>query len=377
MIKNKILFISNNNIGFGLSGGDSIYINFIKYWSDKVNITFLGSQEAIDITPKDVLSKTEVILTDSKNPNTENSLINLFLHYLRRLIKISTVIQKNQKKLLNHQYVYSVSDFLPDLLPAIYLKLKNPKIKWIAGYYLFAPSPFSKDSPYKNLQRIKGFIYWLIQKFTIVLVNNYADYIFITSLPDAIKFKHPHKTIIIQGGVDCNNIVKFLKSNPKFPVNKRKYDACFLGRFHPQKGILGLIDIWKILIKTIPSAKLILIGQGELETEIRKKIISLKLENNITVVGFSTGEKLYKIFLDSKLVVHPATYDSGGMAAAEAMAFGIPGVSYDLESLKTYYPQGMTKTKCFNQKEFAKNIIKLLKDKKIYNTQSLQAKKLI
>ena len=43
------------------------------------------------------------------------------------------------------------------------------------------------------------------------------------------------------------------------------------------------------------------------------------------------------------MVVHPAIFDSGGMAAAEAMAWGLPGVSFDLPALKTYYPQGMIK----------------------------------
>jgi len=54
------------------------------------------------------------------------------------------------------------------------------------------------------------------------------------------------------------------------------------------------------------------------------------------------------------------------MSAAEAMAWGLPGVSFDLEALKTYYPKGMIKTPCFNHDKFAANIINLLSNQSLY-----------
>jgi glycosyltransferase involved in cell wall biosynthesis len=58
------------------------------------------------------------------------------------------------------------------------------------------------------------------------------------------------------------------------------------------------------------------------------------------------------------------------MAACEVMAWGLPGVSFDLEALNTYYPKGMIKTKCFDFQEFANNIIELLTNKELYNRLS-------
>jgi glycosyltransferase involved in cell wall biosynthesis len=77
------------------------------------------------------------------------------------------------------------------------------------------------------------------------------------------------------------------------------------------------------------------------------------------------------------MVLHPATYDSGGMAAAEAMAWGLPGISFDLESLKTYYPKGVIKITCFNNQEFADSIIQLLSNIILYNKLSIEARQLI
>ena len=101
-----------------------------------------------------------------------------------------------------------------------------------------------------------------------------------------------------------------------------------------------------------PNSKLAMIGVGELENEAKAKINKLGLESNIVLFGFKDGYEKLKIFKDSRVVVHPAIYDSGGMAACEAMACGLPGVSFDLPALKTYYPKGMLKTPCYDLEAF-------------------------
>ena len=83
--------------------------------------------------------------------------------------------------------------------------------------------------------------------------------------------------------------------------------------------------------------------------------------------GFLDGLEKIKVFKDSKIVLHPALYDSGGMAACEAMICGLPGVSFDLPALKVYYPKGMLKTPCYDLKAFAENILRLLENKSLYN----------
>jgi glycosyltransferase involved in cell wall biosynthesis len=375
-VGHKFLFIDNNNIGYGLSGGDTIFIQLLKNWQNSNQITFLACQEAINILPSSI-NKLNIITTDSVNPNPSNSLINLFFHYLRRIYKVFLSISRNKSLLQDNEFVYSVSDFLPDLLPTLFLKISKPKIKWMAGYYLFAPNPFSKTSPYHGIHRLKGFIYWFIQLFTKSIVNHFADYILITSSPDITRFSKNKHVIVIRGGVDLIEINNYIKAHPLKLPPQRQYDACFLGRFHPQKGCLKLIAIWKNVTNKLPNAKLAIIGQGEMENQMRQMISKYKLQKNIDIFDFLVGTPKYQIFADSKIVVHPATYDSGGMASAEAMAFGLPGISFDLESLRSYYPKGFLKSKCFSTTDFANNIVKLLTNKTIYHTLSEESLKLI
>lgn len=294
------------------------------------------------------------------------------------ILPINTILRK-----WHYDYIVSVTDFLPDTLYAYLIKMMNPRIKWIASYFLEAPFPFSKNNPYNiNLKRLlTGIIYWLSQRLAFRLIVNKADFVLVTSDPDKHRFvtkqkKRPH-VIVVQGGVDLKPVTKFLEQAKMIIPAKRKYDACFLGRLHYQKGCLELIDIWKNVCQQKPDAKLIIIGNGPLENDLRRKIMKYNLQNNIELKGFIDGERKYAIFRQSKTIVHPATYDSGGMSAAEAMAWGLPGVSFNLESLKKYYPKGMVKTPTGNNKKFADNIIKLLNNQKLYIKISHDAKMLI
>ncbi|MDD3486869.1 MAG: glycosyltransferase family 4 protein [Candidatus Moranbacteria bacterium] len=374
----KIIFIANNNIGHGLSGGDRIFIELGKDWQSKINITFVGSEEAIIISQSRGLRNIRFIEADQKK-GYENidSFWKSTKHVFSRTQKGVRCLKNNPDELKSAEYVYSASDFWPDLWLAFWLKRKTPKTIWLAGFYLFAPSPFSQNSPYKNSQRLKGFFYWLSQKPAYWIVKKYADFVFVTSEPDIQKFitrkRDKNKIIVVRGGVDISESEKYLQSGQIIPAPGRKYDACFVGRFHPQKGVLELIDIWRRVVEKCKNAKLAMIGNGPLEQQIRDRIKKYDLENNIDLLGFCDGEEKYEIFKNSKIILHPAVYDSGGMSAAEGMAWELPAVSFDLPALKSYYPKGMLKAECSNIGEFAKNILRLLNDSDLYEKTACEA----
>jgi glycosyltransferase involved in cell wall biosynthesis len=193
-----------------------------------------------------------------------------------------------------------------------------------------------------------------------------------------ITAKRPaSRIVVVRGGVDVSASERYLNSGHVIPVNQRKYDVCFIGRLHYQKGVLELVTIWKHVLAKRSNAKLVIIGDGPLESKLKLQIAQTGIEKSIDMVGFKDGEEKFNIFKQSKVIVHPATYDSGGMAAAEGMAWRLPGVSFDLEALKTYYPAGMLKTKKGELRQFADNILKLLNDSVLYEKLANEAHCLI
>jgi glycosyltransferase involved in cell wall biosynthesis len=358
----------------GLSGGDRITIECIKRWAEvghKIKL-FIGRSGQL-MYKRYGVEKTkniEFIITSSFIFEKYSVARIIFFELLALIGGCASVLRSKPLDKKN-EVIFSTSDFWPDAISGLILKLRNKEAKWIVGFYLFAPKPWQKDSPYKGIRSLIGLLFWLSQIPIYWLVKRYADMVFVTSEPDVEKFitnkRGRNKIVVVRGGVDIETSTKV--PEPK----KKKYDAVFIGRFHPQKGVLELIDIWRRVIKKKPKARLAMIGEGSLMEEVKLKIKGERLERNIDLLGFLDGLPKIKVFKSAKIVVHPATYDSGGMAPCEAMAAGLPGVSFDLEALRTYYPKGMLKTAKFNLDEFANNINRLLDNEAIYKKIKTQA----
>ena len=371
----KLFVIANWMQGTALSGGDRIFIELVKRWKLQLKITLFLSKEGSAICQRHALG----IINQKVWASDFMSRWGYFVDILYRTF--NSMINAFSVKTIAGDIIFSTSDFWPDSFPALILKKRNPKITWIAGFYLFAPKPWQKNSPYRGKRFLTGLLYWIGQLPAYYIIRKFADIIFVTSQPDVDRFithiRSKESVIVIRGGVDTISAKNYLNSNNFIPAHKRTYDACFVGRFHYQKGVLELIKIWKLVCLKNPQSLLAMIGSGPLDNEVKHLIKKLGLSKNIYLAGFMDGPKKFEIFKQSRLVLHPATFDSGGMAAAEAMAWGLPGVSFDLKALKTYYPKGMLKTNCFDTDEFAENIISLLFDPFKYKAMSLEALQLV
>lgn len=369
-MKSIDFLVMANSAGSGLavpsmSGGDRICVELMKRWAKKVNrVQVFTGKSGLNMF-KRYLNKNSIDFRITSRLifnelNLVKELTFLFLSLIKAIFVALTLEIKP-----NRVIVYSLSEFWPDSVPALILKLRSKsKIRWIATFYLAAPNPFGKDNPYQGRLFIRGLLYYLQQKPILWSIKKYADLIFVTNELDRWKFIGnrfvANSVIAVRGGIDIKASARVLE-----PKNK-KYDAVFIGRFHPQKGVLELINIWSQVCKIKKDAKLAMVGNGLLEKDVKEKIKKYGLQKNADLLGFKDGSEKIKIFKSSKIVVHPAIYDSGGMAACEAMICGLPGISFDLPALRTYYPKGMIKVPLGNLELFAKNIIRLLSDSQLF-----------
>jgi len=356
--------ICNAVLGYeAFSGGDNIFINFARYLAKKgAGVNIFTWKHGYLMCQKNGLTENEVNFSLSLAGKFENwpfpvlYLLRAFLG-IREIKKAIKLGQFKDRKVI----IYSASDFWPDSLPAFFFKRWSPQAKWIAGFYLFAPNPLGGFRGEKNL---KNFFFWLTQKPIFWLITKYVDMICVTSEPDIVPFiqagRKPEDIFVVKGGIDYQHLKKFQKPAKKI------YGAVFVGRFHPQKGVVEMIDIWKEVVKKKPKARLAVIGLGEMEEKMRKKIKEYNLEGNVKFLGVMLGDDRNRVLQQSQIILHPAVYDSGGMAAASGLACGLPGVSFDLPVFKTYYPRGFLRAEVGNIKDFAEKIIALTEDKSLY-----------
>ncbi|MDP2684896.1 MAG: glycosyltransferase [bacterium] len=364
--------------GKGISGSDRIFIEFARHWSADYPVEIFVWEEGYEMCKRQGLQVAGITYQVSGMKPWKH--LGLMINYLARIVegvKIGFILNIKDPE---NTIVYSASEFWMDSLLAFILKLRYKNIKWVAAWFQTAPNPligFSEGKREKRY-RLKSLIYFLIQFPIKFLINNFADFVLINNEEEKKQFPgldKNGKTIVVLGAVNIKEIEKWkikLRKQPKL------YDAVFQGRFHPQKGAVELIDIWKLVVMQKKDAKLVMIGDGPLMKDVKKKIKNLNLEENIILKGFLfDGEEKYKIFSQSKLVVHPAFYDSGGMASAEAMAFGLPCVGFNLKSYKSYYPKGMEKVKIGDLDSFVDKIVELLSKEKLYKRISKEAIQMI
>lgn len=358
MSKSTFNIIANGVWGpEGLSGGDNIFINFGK------NLRKLGYEinvytweDGFELCQNHGFKKANFVLWKARRWK----FLGFSGLYLIRTIKGCLEALKI-KKTNGTVIVYAASDFWPDSLPA-FLMSRRLKCPWIAGFYLFAPNPLSS---------VRNFFFWFTQKPIFWLISKCADLICVTSEPDIKPFiragRKASDLFIVKGGIDYQHLKQFQNFGEKI------YDAVFVGRFHPQKGVLEMIDMWKIVTNKMPDTKLAVIGVGPLENKMKEKVGKYNLTKNIDFLGPLIGEAKNKILQRSKIFLHPVIYDSGGMAPADGLACGLPGVSFDLPVFKSYYPKGFLHAKIGDISDFADKIICLLGNQGLYQNLSREA----
>lgn len=359
--------------GSGFSGGDRIFVELSKRWQEYFQVRIYVAEQGKNMCLRQGLKNSKnlkIILW----PIGVWGKLGFITCYMARIFKALKEAFGLKLENAPSTVVYSASDFWMDSVPGFILKIRFPRITWIATFYLVAPSPFIgfREKGKIGLPTLKGIIYWL-QQFPIYwMIRIFSDLVCVTSNPDAARFPVQNKkgrVIVVRGGVNIPRKIKPLK---------KIYDGVFLGRFHPQKGVVELIDIWEKVVKVKPNSKLVMIGDGSLMNAVKDKIAQKGLGGNITLTGtLLDGEKKFTIFRQSKIFMHSAVYDSGGMSCAEGMAWGMPGVSFDLLALKTYYPKGVIKAPIGNPKVFSENVLRLLSNKSFYETTKKDAIELV
>ena len=341
--------------GGGLSGSDRIFIELARRWAVTTPVRVHVSEAGARMCARNALDTSLVdIWRAGKLGQTGRTIQYMGL----TILGISHLLRA---RLAPGALVYSASDFWPDSLPCAARKLLR-RTRWVAGFYMFAPPPrqgfegqFRAGKP-----RIQDVFYWLSQRAVLPLVRRYADVILVTSQPDKDRLVSlrvpPERVLVVRGGVD----VKLAEKAPL--AGGLGYDGIFVGRLHVQKGVPQLLDIWSRVVAERPAARLGIIGDGPLHTQLATAIKQRGLSSNVKLLGFLDGVEKYGIIKHASLVLHPALYDSGGMAACEAFACGVPGIAFDLPALRTYYPRGMVKIPPFDLDDFAAAVLRLLED---------------
>lgn len=282
--------------------------------------------------------------------------------YLWRALKTAVMLSgKLVAAKVREGVVYSSSDLFPDSIPAVYAKLRTPSLKWISGLHLIAPNPFKgfrkASSGGFAFPEIKNIYYYFSQRLVLFLMRKFAGLVMVSnSLDRGFLLKlgfAPGQVLVTYGAVDWPAVNSAVKG-------RKEFSACYIGRFHRQKGFFDLIEAWKIVCASLPQALLAIVGTDTNIESVMNSVREEGLSANIKFLGFLSGIPKYEVLKSSKLLVFPSTYESFGMVAAEGMACGLPVAAYALPVYEEIYPAGMIKAGIGDINGLAQGILDLL-----------------
>ncbi len=180
------------------------------------------------------------------------------------------------------------------------------------------------------------------------------------------------KVFVIYPGVDTN----LFNRSAKPPLRNKKPTVLFFGRPGVAKGVNYLIEAMRMVKTTLPDTQLVLLLSKKPAGEHKKAVSLVKKLNLSGSVEFLEPRpigQLPGIIKSADVCVVPSVSEGFGFSAAEAVACGTPVVASDAGSLPEIVKTGYNGllSEPANPESIAKNVIKVLSDKKLRRRLSL------
>jgi len=266
----------------------------------KYQMDFLVTSKEIGFYDKEIQSMGGKIfhsVPKSKNP------IKSFFNIKK------TVKDEQYKKVLRISH-YSLSTL--DLLAAKFGGAKKL-------IYRSSNSNISGGPLKRILNMIFGFLPKLIPTIKIAPSTEAAEFVF------GKKSIKKGNVSIIKNAIELDNFI--FNQNIRLNIRKQfniddKLIIGHIGRFSYQKNHAFLIDIFYEISKTHPDCVLMLVGNGELEKDIKHKINNYGLDEKVIFAGIRSD--IAHILMAMDVLIFPSFFEGMPNVVIEAQATGLP-----------------------------------------------------
>lgn len=172
-------------------------------------------------------------------------------------------------------------------------------------------------------------IHIVLHKLNKLFISTLATNYFACS-NTAAKWMYPKKLYLNQKYKIVKNGIEPEKFNFNLNVRIQKRNELgisnrfvigHIGRFHPVKNHHFLIDIFYEIYKIDKSALLLLVGEGNLRSEIENKVENLGLKNNVMFLGVRSD--IPELLQAMDAFVLPSFYEGLPVVLIEAQATGL------------------------------------------------------
>lgn len=236
------------------------------------------------------------------------SLLSKLYHYITLQLRMSFAILKLIKNV--EVWIFFMAEGL--FFPMLTLKIFNKNILLCLG----ACSPQIIDSN-NNLP----FIYKALKFFELANYSLSNKLILYSSnlIKEWNLEKYKSKILISR-----EHFVDFSRFKLSVNFSQRGDSIGYIGRFSEEKGVINFVESIPLILKQKPHLSIFLMGDGDLKSDVEKRISESGLKEKIKLTGWVSHEDLPKYLNFLKLLVMPSYTEGLPNTMLEAMACGTP-----------------------------------------------------
>lgn len=297
------------------------------------SIRYLGGIQRVTVVKANALAEIEgnevyLIVTDNKNGiiteplSPKVHLIDLDINYYEddykshwNVLKGIFIKRREHKKLLTSV----LNEIQPDIVISVGQSEKNmiPSIK--GKWKTIREFHYTKDYRFNHAHSIfdKILAYW----------GNIYDYSFkIKKYDHIVTLTQEDKNTNWKGWENVSVIPNpsTFQTNETSTLNEKKVIS--VGRLATPKNYASLIRAFKNVADKHPDWILEIYGDGPQEVELKSLITQLNLEKHVFLKGFSSNVK--EVIINASIFALSSVFEGFGLVIVEAMACGLPVVSY-------------------------------------------------
>jgi glycosyltransferase involved in cell wall biosynthesis len=146
---------------------------------------------------------------------------------------------------------------------------------------------------------------------------------------ETLKSRYNVDSEVIYHGIDTNTFKPENKTQSRRELGYKETDfiVLFVGKMHPCKDPLTLIKAISVAVEKNANLHLVMIGDGELYTEVEKEISKPNPSNHVRLSRRVDNQMLEMLYDAADVFVLPSVNEAFGMVLLEAMASGLPVIA--------------------------------------------------
>lgn len=226
----------------------------------------------------------------------------------------------------------------------------------------------------------------LVEYLTLFLCDKTIDELIVPTEKAKDLFKEKYKVKrdvhVIPSGIDTERFHKenvdklsVIKLKKSLSIGMRDFIILYVGRIAKEKSIDFLIKNFPDVLKRIPKAKMIIVGDGPDLKDLIDMTNDLKLEDKIIFTGRVLWDDIPKYYAMSNIFVTASTSETQGLTVIEAMGASKPVVAIKDESFELVITDKKDGLFFEDEKQYVDLVERLYKEKTFYNEISKEARK--